>query len=120
MLADPQTITIAATPNTLPRVGTGVNLSTYRKEDSNLQLEISHTYGKTRNRRAATIIQRKIAADPLISAQNIEYKLKFYLVVDEPLTGYSVTERKDAIAGFITWLTASSNANLIAILGGQS
>lgn len=73
MLADPQTITIAATPNTLPRVGTGVNLSTYRKEDSNLQLEISHTYGKTRNRRAATIIQRKIAADPLISAQNIEY-----------------------------------------------
>jgi hypothetical protein len=40
--------------------------------------------------------------------------------MDLPPTGYTVTEVKDVAAGLIAWLTASSNANLIKLINGES
>jgi hypothetical protein len=120
MLTDPQSVTINAVAQSLPRTGSSDNAAVYTKDDGNVKLSISHELGAKRNRRKIRLDQRKIAADPLISAQNIEYKLAIYVVIDEPVTGFTVTEKQYLMSAFTGWLTASSNANSIAVLGGQS
>lgn len=120
MLADPQSITINSVANSLPAVARGVNQSTYQSADGNVKLSISHSYLGTRTRRLVRFDQQKVAADPLISAQNIVYKQAMYLVVDIPVTGFTVTEQNYLLAGFTTWLTTGSGANMTKVLGGES
>jgi hypothetical protein len=120
MLSDPQSVTINAVANSLPATSRQDNASVYTKDDGNVKLSISHTYAKARNRRMVRIDQRKIAADPLISAQNIQYTLAAYLVVDEPVTGFTVAERNYLIQALALWLTTGSAANAIAFAAGQS
>lgn len=120
MFADPQSVTVNAVAQSMPAISRERNASTYQKDDGNYQLLISHSYLAKRNRRLVKLTQRKIAADPLISAQNIEYKCSIQLVVDEPITGFTVTERNYLVQAFATWLTTGSGANSIAFLGGQS
>lgn len=119
MLADPQTVTINAVAQSLPSTARGVNTSTYTKDDGKVKLTISHAYGK-RTRRAVRLDFTKTAADPLISSQNVIYSMSASLIVDTPLTGFSVTEAKQIIDALTGFLTASSDANTIAVLGGQS
>lgn len=119
MLSDPQSVTINAVANSLPRTTAGVNSGVFTKDDGNVKLSISHTYGK-RTRRLMRIDVSKIAADPLISAQNIKYSMSTYLVVDVPVTGYTVVEAKQVIDGFIAYLSASSGAVITKMLGGES
>lgn len=116
---DPQTVTINAVANVLPRTSNGVDTGAFTKDDGNVQLKVAHTYGK-RTRRTARIDLAKIAADPLISAQNIRYNMACYLVVDVPVTGFTVVEQKQLIDGFAVWLTASSGANITKLLGGEN
>jgi len=66
------------------------------------------------------LTHRKIAADPLISAQSIEYSMTAYVVFDVPVTGYTVAEAKQIVDGLTAWLTASSGANTTKVLGGES
>lgn len=117
--SDPQTVTINAIANTLPRVGSGVNTGSFSKDDGNVKLGVSHAYGK-RTRRVARIDHSKIAPDPLISSTNIKYSLSAYLVVDVPVTGYTIAEQKQIIDGLITWLSATSGANTTKLLGGEN
>lgn len=119
MLTDPQSVTINAVANSLPAISRGVNLSAYQKDDGNVKLSVSHTYGK-RTRRQVRLDYSKIAADPLISSQNIKYSMTAYLVVDVPITGFTVTEAGYIVAALTGWLTASSNANTTKVLGGES
>lgn len=119
MLTDPQTLTINAVANSLPTIGRGVNQSSYQKDDGNVKLDISHTYAK-RVRRQVKATLSKIAVDPLISAQNIKYSMSAYLVVDVPVTGFSVAEAKQLVDALTAWLTASSGANTTKVLGGES
>jgi len=117
--SDPQTVTINAVAQVLPRTSNGVNTGSFTKDDGNVKLNVSHTYNK-RTRRQARIDFSKIAADPLISAQNIKYSMSAYLVVDVPITGFTVAEAKQVIDGFAAWLTASSGANITKLLGGEN
>jgi hypothetical protein len=119
MLADPQTVTINAVAQTLASIARGVNTSTYQKDDGNVKLGISHQYGK-RTRRTARLDFSKIAADPLISAQNIKYSMSAYLVIDTPITGFTVAEAKQIVDALTAYLTASSGAVVTKILGGES
>lgn len=119
MLTDPQVITIDAVPNDLPRVSTGTNSSAYAFENGTIKLTVSHAYGK-RNRRVARLEHSKIAADPLISAQNIKYTMFAYMVFDTPVTGYTNAEAAEVIAGLTAWLTADTGANVTKVLGGQN
>lgn len=119
MLTDPQTVTINAVAQTLPRTSSGVNQGVFTKDDTTVKLSISHTYAK-RTRRMVRIDFSKIAADPLISSQNIKYSLSAYLVVDLPTTGFTVAETKLVTDGFLAWMTASSGANMTKVLGGES
>lgn len=63
---------------------------------------------------------KKIAPDPLISATNIEYAMSAYLVMDVPVTGFTVAEAVAVAKALITNLTASTDANLTKIAGGES
>lgn len=119
MLADPQSVTINAVANSLPAVSRGTNASRYQKDDGLVSLQIQHTYGK-RVRRVVRLDHSKIAADPLISAQNIRYSMSAYLVIDVPPTGYTVAEAKLIVDGLTAYLTASSGAKVTSVLGGES
>jgi hypothetical protein len=117
--ADPQTVTINAVAQTLARTSSGVNNGVFTKDDGNVKLSVSHTYAK-RTRRVIRLDHAKIAADPLISAQNIKYSMSAYLVLDLPVTGYTVAEAKQVIDGLTAYLTASTGAKVTQLLGGEN
>jgi len=116
---DPQSVTINAVANSLPRTSNGVNSGVFTKDDGNVKLSVSHAYGK-RTRRTIRLDHRKIAPDPLVSAQNIEFSMSAYIVVDVPLTGYTITEQKQIVDALTAYLTASSGARVTQLLGGEN
>lgn len=116
---DPQSITINAVANSLPRVSTGQNTSTYRNGDGSVQLVVSHSYAK-RTRRTVRLDHSKIAADPLQPGTNRPYSMSSYLVIDTPVTGYTAAEIKQIVDGLTAYLTASTGANVTKVLGGES
>ncbi len=117
--ADPQTVTISAVANSLARTSSSVNAGVFTKDDGNVQLQVSHAYGK-RNRRLIKLTHSKVAADPLISAQNIKYSMSIGVTVDVPVTGYTVAEAKAVIDGFIAYMSASSGLAITKLLGGEN
>lgn len=117
--ADPQTVTINAVANTLPRISSGINSGAFQKDDANVKLEVSHAYGR-RTRRQLKLTHRKVAADPLLSGANVQYSMTCYMVVDVPPVGYTVTEAKQIVDAFAAYLTASSGANVTKLLGGEN
>lgn len=117
--ADPQTVTINAVANALPRTSSGVDSGVFTKDDGTVKLAVSHQYGK-RTRRTIRLEHSKIAADPLISSTNIKYSMTAYLVVDVPVTGYTVAEAKQIVDGLTAYLTASSGARTTQLLGGEN
>lgn len=117
--ADPQSVTVNAVANSLPRVSVNDSKSVYRKDDGNLELSISHAYSK-RNRRVIRIDSRKTAADPLFPTQNTPYNMFAYVVVDVPKVGFTITEQKQIVDALTAYLTASSGAAVTRLLGGES
>lgn len=117
--SDPQTVTINAVAQTLPRTSSGVDAGVFTKDDGNVKLSVSHNYGK-RIRRTVRLEHSKVAPDPLISSTNIKYGMTAYLVIDVPVTGYSVTEAKQIVDGLTAYLTATSGARVTQLLGGEN
>lgn len=116
---DPQTVTINAVANPLPRTSSGVDAGVFTKDDGTVKLSVSHQYGR-RNRRQIRLEHSKIAPDPLISSTNIKHSMTAMLVLDVPVTGYSVTEAKQIADGLLAYLTASSGARVTQLLGGEN
>jgi hypothetical protein len=116
--ADPQSITINAIANTLPRISSGTNSGVFRKDDSTVTLTVSHQYGK-RVRRQLRIDHKKIAPD-VFTSDNREYSTSVYIVVDAPTTGYTVAEQKQIVDALTAYLTASSGARATQLLGGEN
>jgi len=116
--ADPQSVTINAIANTLPRVSTDGRTGIFQKDDGTVQLTVSHIIGK-RNRRTIRLDHKKIAADPL-TAENTYYSMSTYIVVDVPPVGYTVAEAKQVVDGLTAYLTASSGARVTQLLGGEN
>lgn len=115
--ADPQTFNAL----TLPRTGfsnNGTDPSTFTTVDGTTRLSVQHSYGK-RTRRTIRVDFSKIAADPLISSQNIKYSMAAYIVVDLPITGFTVAEAKAQIDALTAYLTASTGARVTQLLGGE-
>jgi hypothetical protein len=115
--ADPQTITVNSVAQTLARTAQDPQ-GTFLTADGNYKETISHAYN-SRVRRLIRLDFQKIAADPLISAQSILYKMGVYLVFDLPKTGFTVAEAKLVSDGFLAYLTASSGAKVTQLLGGE-
>lgn len=117
--ADPQTLTINAIANTLPRTSSGVSSGTFTKDDGTVRMTISHSLGK-RTRHSCRVDFSKIAPNPLISAQNIMFSMSGYLVIDVPQTGFTIAEQKQIVDALTAYLTASSGARVTQLLGGEN
>jgi hypothetical protein len=118
-LSDPQSITISAVATSLPRVSTGANSADYLSSDSLFKLSLSSAYGR-RTRRVIRFDHSKISADPFLPAQNVKVGMSVYTVFDLPPAGYTNAEALAIFAGFNTLETASSNAVISKLLGGES
>ncbi len=117
--SDPQTVTINAVAQSLPRTSSGVNQGVFTKDDGNVRLTVSHNYGK-RTRRQLRIDLRKVAADPLATGYNKEYSMSTYIVVDAPNVGFTVAEQKQLVDALTGYLSASSGAKATQLLGGEN
>lgn len=117
--SDPQSVTINTVANSLPRVSTSGDKSSYSKDDGSLKLSISHSYGK-RNRRTIRVDSQKLVTDPLIPANSVQASMSTYIVVDVPKTGYTIAEQKQIVDGLTAYLTASTGANVTKLLGGEN
>lgn len=116
MFADPQTVTVNAVAKSLPSTGRNTDYSIYKMDDDSYKLTISHQYGK-RKRFTVRLDGRKIAADPLSSANNVEYTTSAYIVMDAPNVGYTNAELRDVAVALSAWCTS---ANLLKVLGGET
>lgn len=120
MLADPQTLTVNSVDQTLPAISREPMKSVYREDVGEYEMMISHQETASRMRRVVRVNRKAISTDPFLPAQNLEVRASYYLVIDQPKAGFSIAEMKDDIAGLCSWLTASSSANTIKVLGSES
>jgi hypothetical protein len=118
--SDPQSVTISGSAITLPRTGSGLSTGAFSSGDGANAIDVRHSYGKTRIRRTIGISNKKFAADPLRPTDNKPVNATVRLVVDAPLQGYTPADLQAIIVGFLGNLTATSNANLVKLLGGES
>lgn len=116
--SDPQTLTISTVANSLARIAFGPNAGVFSKDDGTVKLTVSHTYGK-RTRRVVKIDASKISADPFTPAINSKSSFQTYLVIDEPINGFTIAEKKAYIDALCAFLTTSSGASTTKILGGE-
>lgn len=118
--ADPQTVTYATVDKTLAKAPpTGQpGSTTFLYSGGEFELVASHANGPKRTRHVARLNRRVIAADPL-TAVNAYQSMSAYLVVDIPLTGFSVTDQKNLVLALTDWLSASSAAQLLKLLGNE-
>lgn len=117
--SDPQSLTIGGTATSFPRTSSGVNAGVFTTADASYKLSISHTYG-TRTRRLIRLDGTKIVSDPYSTDRNIPVGMSSYLVVDVPKLGYSVADETSHVSALLEYLTASTNAKLIQLLGGEN
>jgi hypothetical protein len=116
--ADPQSVTINAVANSLPRVSSDKNSGAFQKDDATVKLTVSHQYG-ARTRRTIRLDHRKIAPD-VFTSDNKQYSMSTYIVVDAPVTGYTNAEIKQVVDGLTAYLTASTGAKITQLLGGEN
>lgn len=116
--ADPQSVTINAVATSLPRTSSGLASGSFTSGDGTVKLSVSHLYGK-RTRRTARIDFSKIAADTYNPTLNTKSSLSVYVVVDVPVTGFTITEQKYIVDALVGWLSASSGAKETQLLGGE-
>jgi len=116
---DPQSVTISGSAISLPRVSTGAGQSSYQSADGLVILTASHAYGR-RTRRVLRLDHSKVTADPFIPAQNTKVSMSNYLVFDLPPAGYTNADALAVYQGFKALFTASTDASISKLLGGES
>lgn len=116
--ADPQSVTINAVANSLPRTGIGASSGTFTKDDGTVKLTVSHQPSKGRVRRMVRLDHSKIATD-VFTSDNVRYTASVWLVADVPVNGYTIAEQKQIVDALTAYLTASSGARATQLLGAE-
>jgi len=117
--SDPQTVTVNAVARPLPRYLTGTNVGTFTSADAITQLAIDPNGTRTRRSAKASIRENVSITDAGTGLTRIESH-SFTIISNRPLTGVSDTVAEQLAAGLISWLTASTNANLKKLLAGEN
>jgi hypothetical protein len=121
LYTDPQTITINAVAQTLPRTSTGPASGVFTKDDGNVSLTISHQKtGKGRKRSTVRVDYRELTADPITVGHSVMYDMATYVVVDRGDGEFTNAKVKQVVDALTAYLTASSGANVTKLLGGES
>lgn len=115
--ADPQSVTINAVAQSLPRTGLGLTEGAFAKSDGNVSLRIRHASAK-RVRHEVRLDFRKVAQDALQPSINVASTGSIVLYVDAPKTGFSEVELKHYMDALSAWAAVSGNAT--KLLGGES
>lgn len=118
-LADPQSLTIGGSTLSHPRTGSGDGTGVFTVEDGSSVLRVATTRGK-RVRTLVRLENSKLSADPLLPSANVPVSASVQLVIDRPIQGFTNAQVKDIVLGLTTWLTASTAANTVKIIGGES
>jgi len=122
MFSDPQSITTSHVgAATCPKVAMGLSDATYTSPDGKTSIKIAHTTSKSRTRRLVRLdtIHTLLEA---ASGTNKPVVCSVYMVIDFPSAkSFSVTATNQVeLAGdLITWLTASTNANLVKVASSE-
>jgi len=120
-LSDPQSITISAATTPLPRTYSSGDESAYTSADGLIKLSISHSLAKQgRARRLLRIDHSKLASDPFKPSENVKVSMANYIVFDLPPAGYTNAEALAVYTGFKSLYTASTDAIISKLLGGES
>lgn len=119
-LTDPQSVTLNSVANSLPKISVGDMKSIYQKDDGSVKLTVQHNVGKTSTRRVVRLDTTTVVADPYLPDVNRVVPFSAYLVIASPNLGMSLATQKDAVKSLLTQLTASSDAVLTKVLGGES
>jgi hypothetical protein len=99
MFSDPQSITVNAVAQSMPRIETNGKKSVYQKNDGTFTLTISHQPASgDRVRSMWRIDQKAIVPDPLTAVNDYE-TLSIYFVIDRPLVGFTTTQVEQLWAG---------------------
>jgi len=117
--SDPQSVTVNAVARSLPRILNGTKVGTFVTADGITTLTLDPTGTKSRRVAKASVRENVNVTDAqtgLVSVQNHS----FTIIANRPMTGISDTVAEQLAAGLITWLTASSNANLKKLLAGEN
>ena len=117
MFADPQSITVNAVAKSLPAVSRGTDSSVYKMDTGDYTLTISKARTGSRKRFAIRVDARKIAPDPLVASNNVEYTSTVILSMNAPFVGYTNVEVKDIALALSAWATS---ANLLKVLGEET
>jgi hypothetical protein len=122
-LADPVAITVGGVALSLPKTGTLEHGATYTKDDNTVLVRVNHIPAKNSlgtTKRTLELDVVKTAADPLNASVNVQKTFKFFLNAVEPAVGFTIADKKDIAQALMTWVNASSGANLTKWLGGES
>lgn len=118
---DPLSVTISAVTTPLPRTEVDGDKSIYTSADGLLVVSADHSLtGGSRKRHVLRIDASKITSDPFKPAENVKVSTSCYVVFDTPPAGYTNTEVLAVYTGFKTMFTASSDAMITKLLGGES
>lgn len=121
--ADPQSVTINAIANSLPRVSLGLGTGIFQKDDGLVVLTVSsrggNSKGPKRRQTRARLDHSKVGPDPFNGALNAKYGMSVSIILDTPTVGYTLTEQKQVVDALIAWASATSGANITRLLGGE-
>jgi len=121
---EPLSITIApASAASLPRTDVAGDRSQYTSNDGLVMVTADHDKNQGREKRTRRVLRidhSKLSANPNIPAENVRVSMSHYIVFDIPPAGYSVTEQLAIYTGFKAMYTATSDALITKLLGGES
>jgi len=121
MFTEPQSLTkTGGSSQSLDRTSSADNAGKFRTADSALQMDFSHSYGSKRDRHTLRIVDTKTTADPLVTGSSFIASATVSIAIDVPKVGYTPTEQNAIVGALTTWLAASSGANPLKMIGGQS
>lgn len=117
-VADPLSIVIGSDTISLPRVVWADNRSQFRSANGDVRFSLSHQYGR-RQRSLIRLDKDKVAPDPFIPAQSRKIGASLYIVFDRPDTGFSNDDMYEMFDGYRDLITASDDAMIEKVLGGE-
>lgn len=118
---DPQSLTVGTTPGAVScaRTGSSDNAGAFTSSDLQYQLKVRHTPGP-RYRHNAQFRTDQIVSNPLVPDQNMSVYATVDFTVSAPRNGLSTDQVVELAAALADWLTASTNANLVRLIGGEN
>lgn len=122
MFNDPQSMTLGGSAKSLARMGVANpdRLGKFRTADGAYEVQLRQNQTSKRFRREAVVTFTKNATDPF-TAEVTQQSASLIVAFDEPkVVSFTDAELVDCLTGLTTWLSASTNANALKLLGGES